>query len=39
MKLRMTALTLLSLLAFGQANAAEIRLLNVSYDPTRELFQ
>ena len=33
MKLRMTALTLLSLLsllAFGQANAAEIRLLNVS---------
>ncbi|PKQ80621.1 sulfate ABC transporter substrate-binding protein [Aeromonas sobria] len=39
MKLRMTALTLLSLLAFGQANAAEIHLLNVSYDPTRELFQ
>ena len=39
MKLRMTALTLLSLLAFGHANAAEIRLLNVSYDPTRELFQ
>ena len=39
MKLRMTALPLLSLLAFGQANAAEIRLLNVSYDPTRELFQ
>ncbi|MFM5270116.1 sulfate ABC transporter substrate-binding protein [Aeromonas veronii] len=39
MKLRMTALTLLSLLAFGQANAAEIRLLSVSYDPTRELFQ
>lgn len=39
MKLRMTALTLLSLLAFGQVNAAEIRLLNVSYDPTRELFQ
>ncbi|MGL4249865.1 MAG: sulfate ABC transporter substrate-binding protein, partial [Aeromonas sp.] len=39
MKLRMTALTLFSLLAFGQANAAEIRLLNVSYDPTRELFQ
>lgn len=39
MKLRMTALTLLSLLAFGQAKAAEIRLLNVSYDPTRELFQ
>ncbi|RSM33290.1 sulfate ABC transporter substrate-binding protein [Aeromonas salmonicida] len=39
MKLRMTALTLLSLLAFGQANAAQIRLLNVSYDPTRELFQ
>ncbi|ELI6431594.1 sulfate ABC transporter substrate-binding protein [Aeromonas salmonicida subsp. salmonicida] len=39
MKLRMTALTLLSLLALGQANAAEIRLLNVSYDPTRELFQ
>ena len=27
------------LLALGQANAAEIRLLNVSYDPTRELFQ
>lgn len=39
MKLRTTALTLLSLLALGQANAAEIRLLNVSYDPTRELFQ
>jgi len=35
----MTALTLLSLLALGQANAAEVRLLNVSYDPTRELFQ
>ena len=39
MKLRMTALTLLSLLALGQANAAEVRLLNVSYDPTRELYQ
>lgn len=39
MKLRMTALTVLSLLALGQANAAEVRLLNVSYDPTRELFQ
>ena len=39
MKLRMTALTLLSLLTLGQANAAEVRLLNVSYDPTRELFQ
>ena len=39
MKLRMTALTLLSLLALGQANAVEVRLLNVSYDPTRELFQ
>ena len=39
MKLRMTALTLLSLLALGQANVAEVRLLNVSYDPTRELFQ
>ena len=39
MKLRMTALTLLSLFALGQANAAEVRLLNVSYDPTRELFQ
>lgn len=36
---RLTALTLFSLLAFGQANAAEVRLLNVSYDPTRELFQ
>ena len=39
MKLRMTALTLLSLLALGQVQAAEVRLLNVSYDPTRELFQ
>lgn len=39
MKLRMTALPLLSLLTLGQANAAEVRLLNVSYDPTRELFQ
>ncbi|WP_323888418.1 sulfate ABC transporter substrate-binding protein [Aeromonas caviae] len=39
MKLRMTALTALSLLALGQVQAAEVRLLNVSYDPTRELFQ
>jgi ABC-type sulfate transport system substrate-binding protein len=35
MKLRMTALTVLSLLALGQVQAAEVRLLNVSYDPTR----
>lgn len=39
MKLRMTALSLFSVLAFGQTYAAEIHLLNVSYDPTRELFQ
>ncbi|GJA56438.1 sulfate transporter subunit [Aeromonas caviae] len=39
MKLRMTALTVLSLLALDQVQAAEVRLLNVSYDPTRELFQ
>ncbi|MDH0241310.1 sulfate ABC transporter substrate-binding protein [Aeromonas caviae] len=39
MKLRMTAFTVLSLLALGQVQAAEVRLLNVSYDPTRELFQ
>ncbi|MCR3894745.1 sulfate ABC transporter substrate-binding protein [Aeromonas caviae] len=39
MKLRMTALTVLSLLALGQVQATEVRLLNVSYDPTRELFQ
>ena len=39
MKLRMTAPTVLSLLALGQVQAAEVRLLNVSYDPTRELFQ
>lgn len=39
MKLRMTALTVLSLRALGQVQAAEVRLLNVSYDPTRELFQ
>ncbi|MFQ2715330.1 sulfate ABC transporter substrate-binding protein [Aeromonas caviae] len=39
MKLRMSALTVLSLLALGQVQAAEVRLLNVSYDPTRELFQ
>jgi len=39
MKLRMTALTVLSLLTLGQVQAAEVRLLNVSYDPTRELFQ
>ena len=39
MKLRMTALPVLSLLALGQVQAAEVRLLNVSYDPTRELFQ
>ncbi|MGN5139118.1 sulfate ABC transporter substrate-binding protein [Aeromonas sp. 164P] len=39
MKLRMTALSLFSVLAFSQAYAAEVHLLNVSYDPTRELFQ
>ncbi|MFM4870798.1 MULTISPECIES: sulfate ABC transporter substrate-binding protein [Aeromonas] len=39
MKLRMTALTVLSLLALGQVQAAEVRLRNVSYDPTRELFR
>ncbi|MBL0579434.1 sulfate ABC transporter substrate-binding protein [Aeromonas caviae] len=39
MKLRITALTVLSLLALSQVQAAEVRLLNVSYDPTRELFQ
>ncbi|MCS3456655.1 sulfate ABC transporter substrate-binding protein [Aeromonas rivuli] len=38
MTLTKTAFTLFSLLTLSQAQAAEIRLLNVSYDPTRELF-
>lgn len=39
MKLRMTALALLASLASGSAVSAEVKLLNVSYDPTRELYQ
>lgn len=39
MKRQLTALTLFTLLTLGQTQASEIRLLNVSYDPTRELFQ
>ena len=38
MTLTKTAFALFSLLTLSQAQAAEIRLLNVSYDPTRELF-
>jgi sulfate transport system substrate-binding protein len=33
------ATMLLTLLTFGAAGAAELTLLNVSYDPTRELYQ
>lgn len=39
MKLRMTALALLASSASGSAVSAEVKLLNVSYDPTRELYQ
>jgi sulfate/thiosulfate-binding protein len=35
----LTALTLLAALFSGTLHAAEIKLLNVSYDPTRELYQ
>lgn len=35
----LTSLTLLAALFAGTAAAAEIKLLNVSYDPTRELYQ
>lgn len=34
-----TSLALLAALIAGAASAAEIKLLNVSYDPTRELYQ
>lgn len=34
-----TALTLLAALISGSLHAAEVTLLNVSYDPTRELYQ
>lgn len=36
---RITSLALLAALFAGAAGAAEIKLLNVSYDPTRELYQ
>jgi sulfate transport system substrate-binding protein len=35
----LTALTLMVALFSGASHAAEIKLLNVSYDPTRELYQ
>jgi sulfate transport system substrate-binding protein len=35
----LTSLALLAALFAGTASAAEIKLLNVSYDPTRELYQ
>jgi sulfate/thiosulfate transport system substrate-binding protein len=35
----LTSLALLAALFAGAASAAEIKLLNVSYDPTRELYQ
>ncbi|MGI4848045.1 MAG: sulfate ABC transporter substrate-binding protein [Janthinobacterium lividum] len=35
----LAALSTLAPLSFGVANAAEVKLLNVSYDPTRELYQ
>lgn len=35
----LTALTILAALFSGALHAAEIKLLNVSYDPTRELYQ
>ncbi|MBI3479864.1 MAG: sulfate ABC transporter substrate-binding protein [Nitrosomonadales bacterium] len=35
----LTALTLIAALLSGTSQAAEIKLLNVSYDPTRELYQ
>ncbi len=35
----LTALTLIAALFSGASHAAEIKLLNVSYDPTRELYQ
>ncbi len=38
MKLRVTALALLASLVSGSAMSAEVKLLNVSYDPTRELY-
>jgi sulfate/thiosulfate transport system substrate-binding protein len=36
---RGTAIATLSALTFGRARAAEVTLLNVSYDPTRELYR
>ncbi|MEO6196229.1 MAG: sulfate ABC transporter substrate-binding protein [Thermoanaerobaculia bacterium] len=39
LKFLSTAALGLSLLVAGSAHAAEIKLLNVSYDPTRELYQ
>lgn len=35
----LTSLALLAALFAGTASAAEVKLLNVSYDPTRELYQ
>jgi len=35
----LTSLALLAALFAGASSAAEIKLLNVSYDPTRELYQ
>jgi sulfate/thiosulfate-binding protein len=39
MKRFLSLLAAVSILAAGAAHAADVRLLNVSYDPTRELYQ
>ena len=39
MKSTLTTLALLSTLSIGAVNAAQVELLHVSYDPTRELYQ
>ncbi len=39
MKHSLTTLSLLATLSLGSVQAAEVELLHVSYDPTRELYQ
>ena len=39
MKSSLTTLALLTTLSIGAVNAAQVELLHVSYDPTRELYQ
>ncbi len=39
MKSSLTALALIATLSSGAVNAAQVELLHVSYDPTRELYQ